>query len=64
MSCPVLQDARAALDLAQLKFRHGPAFGVEPLTTGDRLMDVLVVAGKSAALVRTARAPISALIVC
>ena len=51
----MLQDARAALDLAQLKFRHGPAFGVEPLTTGDRLMDVLAAAGKSAALVRAAR---------
>ena len=60
----MLQDARAALDLAQLKFRHGPAFGVEPLTTGDRLMDVLAAAGKSAALVRAARMLVAALIVC
>lgn len=46
-------DARTALDLARLKFRHGPAFGVEPLVSGDRLMDVLAAANRSATLVRS-----------
>lgn len=36
-----IEDARAALDLAYLKFHRGPSFGVPKSEKGDKLTDVL-----------------------
>jgi len=48
-----VEDARAAMDLAQLKFRHGPAFGVadEGPPKADKLLAVLTDAGARCVLV-------------
>ena len=36
-----VEDARAAMDLALLKFEKGPAYGAANVERGDRLLDVL-----------------------
>ena len=46
LPCPAgehnpVEDARAAMDLALLKFEKGPAYGAANVERGDRLLDVL-----------------------
>lgn len=49
-----VEDARAALDLALLKFERGPAYGAAAGERGDRLLDVLG-AGRCGAAVQMLR---------
>lgn len=46
-----VEDAKAALDLAMLKFRKGPSFGVARTVRGDPLTEVLSGHGKRSTLV-------------
>jgi len=46
-----VEDARVALALAQLKFLHGPAYGVEAPDKGEKLCVVLETAGRGVSLV-------------
>jgi DNA polymerase III epsilon subunit-like protein len=46
-----VEDARVALELARLKFRHGPGWGVEAPDKGEKLCAVLAEAGRAASLV-------------
>ena len=41
-----MEDARAALDLALLKFERGPSYAAGTGERGDRLLDVLGAAGR------------------
>ena len=51
-----VEDARVALALAQLKFRHGPAYGAEAPDKGEKLCVVLEAAGRGVSLVDRAEA--------
>ena len=45
-----MEDARAALDLALLKFERGPSYAAGTGERGDRLLDVLGAAGRCVAI--------------
>jgi len=46
-----VEDARVALALARLKFKHGPGWGVDAPDKGEKLCVVLEAAGRAASLV-------------
>ncbi|XP_018679511.2 small RNA degrading nuclease 5 isoform X2 [Musa acuminata AAA Group] len=46
-----IEDARAAMELALLKIRHGPDFGLPPKFTRSKLVSALHQSGKSCSLV-------------
>ncbi|XP_026393174.1 small RNA degrading nuclease 5-like isoform X2 [Papaver somniferum] len=45
------EDARAALELAFLKFRHGPEFGAAPSLTRKKLLTILGESGKACSVI-------------
>ncbi|CAN6686579.1 unnamed protein product [Malus baccata var. baccata] len=46
-----IEDARAAMDLALLKIRHGPDFGTAPSLVRKRLLTVLSESGKTSSII-------------